>query len=81
MWTWREYEKSLEAYKKAIEIDPENVDAWINKGNLLTYLGIYSRALKAYDEVIAFSPKNTRAWISKGVAFILPKNTLNVCKY
>lgn len=44
-----EHEVAIKAYDKAIEINPENADAWYNKGFALYELGKYEEATKAYD--------------------------------
>ena len=36
----KKYEKSIECYDKALEIDPKNATAWNNKGLALDNLGI-----------------------------------------
>ena len=40
------YEEAIIAFDKAIEIDPNLIDAWFNKGNILCKLGKYEDALK-----------------------------------
>ncbi len=45
----RKYEEAIKAYDKAIEINPENADAWYNKGFALYELGKNEEATKAYD--------------------------------
>lgn len=46
----RKYEEIIKANDKAIEINPENADAWYNKGFALYELGEYEEATKAYDK-------------------------------
>ncbi|MDO9096974.1 MAG: tetratricopeptide repeat protein, partial [Candidatus Methanoperedens sp.] len=43
------YEEAIKAYDKDIEMNPENADAWYNKGFALYGLGKYEEATKAYD--------------------------------
>ncbi|MFA4935136.1 MAG: tetratricopeptide repeat protein [Candidatus Methanoperedens sp.] len=43
-------EEAIKAYDKDIEINPENADAWYNKGFALYELGKYEEATKAYDK-------------------------------
>jgi len=59
-------EEALEAYEKAIEINPQNTDAWFNKGNTLGELGRFEEALEAYEKAIEINPQNTDAWNNKG---------------
>ena len=47
-----QYPDALKAYKKAIDIDPNNIPAYNNKGNSLYMLEQYEDAEAAYDEAI-----------------------------
>lgn len=64
----RYFEEALGAYDKAIEINPEYVTAWKNKGNVLYNLGKYNESLQAYDRAIEIVPKYSLAWYNKGLA-------------
>ncbi len=63
-----EHNKSIEAYNKAIAINPNYKYAWFNKGNALTHLGEYDKAIKAYDRATAIDPYYKDAWNNKGIA-------------
>jgi len=63
------YDEALQAYNRAIEIDPQLAAAWNNKGIILEGQGKYDEAIKAYDEVIRLDPNLAEAWHNKGVAF------------
>jgi len=65
-----EYNKAIEAYDKAINIDPNNAFAWNSKGYALAKLGENRRALEAYDKAIAINPNDEEAWLNKGVAHL-----------
>ena len=56
------YEEAIIAFDKAIEIDPNLIDAWFNKGNILCKLGKYEDAFKAYNKVKEINPKDNRPW-------------------
>ncbi len=43
------YEEEIKAYDKDIEMNPEDADAWYNKGFALYELGRHEEATKAYD--------------------------------
>src|SRR5271157_692852 len=61
-------DEALKAYDKAIEINPQNTDAWNNKGDALSKQNKYDEALKAFDKAIEINPQNTDAWNNKGDA-------------
>ncbi|KJV61330.1 TPR repeat family protein [Rickettsia amblyommatis str. Darkwater] len=50
----KKYELALEAYNKAIEIDPNYSDAYFNKSKLFDELGNYEVALEAYDRALTY---------------------------
>ncbi len=43
----KRYEEAIEAYEKAIEINPQYTDAWYNKGFCLSELKRYEEAIEA----------------------------------
>lgn len=57
-----DYEKAIEAYEKAIEIDKKNVDVRIALGKLYMELEDYDSALMTFQEVIKMDSKNEVAY-------------------
>ena len=55
-------------YSKAIEINPQLVEAWSNKGTVLYKLGKHDEAIKAFDRTIEINPQDAEAWYNKGTA-------------
>ncbi len=47
----------MEAFDKAIEINPQDPDAWNNKGFALSYLNKSYEARKAYNKAIEINPQ------------------------
>ena len=64
------HNEALQAYNRAIEIDPQVAVAWNNKGNALDDLGKYDEAIAAFNEAIRLDPKFAEAWSNKGIALI-----------
>jgi len=62
------YNDSIEAYGKALELDPKNESMWNNYGLGLYSLGRYDEAIEAYDRAIAISTSYADAWNNKGAA-------------
>lgn len=65
----RQFEVAITCYNKAIEIDPNNIEAWIGKGNVLDNYEVekgsfdrYEETLKCFKKVIEIDPNNTEAW-------------------
>jgi tetratricopeptide (TPR) repeat protein len=61
----------LKCYDKAIEIDPNDANAWYNKGISLGKLETYEEALKCYDKAIEIDPNHAYAWRNKAVALVV----------
>lgn len=51
-----EYDRSMDAFKKAIELDPNYIDAYYNLGTILEYLGQYNSALTIFKQIIVRKP-------------------------
>lgn len=51
-----EYERSMQAFKKATEIDPDYIDAYFNLGKLLEQLKQYREALTVFKQIIVRKP-------------------------
>ena len=61
------HQEVIEHYDKAIEIDPNHVDAWNNKGLTPNYLGRYEEVIANDEELEKSHPKYARAWNNKGL--------------
>jgi len=56
------------AYEKAIELNPQFVEAWTDKGNAFDELGRHIKALTCYDMALEINPQFADAWYNKGIA-------------
>jgi tetratricopeptide (TPR) repeat protein len=54
--------EAIENYDKAIERDPNFVEAWNNKGTVLCELGDYQAAIENYDKAIEANPNEPSIW-------------------
>ncbi len=62
------YEIAILTCNKALEIKPENYEAWKIKGFILDNLGRYEQAIAAYDKALEIKPDSYEVWNSKGIA-------------
>jgi len=53
---------------RALELNESDSIAWLNKGNVLEYLGKHEKAAQAYDKAIELKPDYERAWNNKGLS-------------
>lgn len=56
-----EYERAMEAFKKATELDPNYIDAYFNLGTVLEYLEQYNAALTVFKQIIVRKPDDYEA--------------------
>ncbi len=63
-----EYDKAIEAFNKAIAIDPNNKEAWFGKGEAFDKFGEYDKAIEAYDRAITIDPNYEGAKINRELA-------------
>ena len=56
------YDGAIKAYDKAIEENPQLVEAWNNKGLALEDMGKYDEAIKTLDKAIEINPRLAEAW-------------------
>ena len=59
--------KAKDCYQGSLEIDENQPDHWINKGNVLDYLGRYLEAIECYDTAILKDYKYYNAWGNRGI--------------
>ncbi len=75
---------AMAAFDAALKANPESVDAWVNKGNLLDEAGRYIESLDCYGEALRLNPKHSMARGNRGVALArlasdLPDQYRNAC--
>jgi protein O-GlcNAc transferase len=61
----RRFRDELASYEQALQLEPNNVAAWINRGIVLSHLSRFSEALESHDTALRLEPHNAAAWISQ----------------
>ena len=51
-----QYDKSISAFRKAIDLNPDLIDAYYNLGSILTYLGQDEAALTVFKQIVVRKP-------------------------
>ena len=59
------FDEALEAYKRAIELDPTEVWPWRKKGDSLFRLDRFNEALEAHEHGLAIEPNTLSLWDPK----------------
>ena len=62
----RQYEKALDCYDKAIQLDSNDETAWNSKGIALRNLRRFEEANECYDRAINLNSNNAEIWLNKG---------------
>ena len=76
-------EQAREAFEKALEVKPENADAWQLRGKVLFETGLEKEALHAFEKATRQKPDFPEAWYEKGRVFLRlgnPKGAENAFK-
>ena len=60
------YNKSLPAFQRALDLDPDKAEAWRGQALVYSYLGTQDKALAALDRAIELNPLYGQAWLDKG---------------
>lgn len=50
-------EKKLEYFTRSLELEPNNISAWLKKGRILEDMGRFDEAKKSYDRAILLDPE------------------------
>ena len=61
-------EQAKSGFQDSLEINENQPDVWINKGNSLDYLGRYLEAIECYDKAILLDNKHYNTWGNRGIS-------------
>ena len=59
--------RAIYYYTKAIEADPDYIEAYLNRGEMYYYVNEHEKALADFDKVIELRPKEDKAYYFKGL--------------
>lgn len=65
-----DYVLVMQDYDKLLDLDPNFVYAWYNRGNIRCMQKDYRSALTDYNQAIALSPEFAEAWYNRGITRI-----------
>ncbi len=60
---------AVDAYSKAIEVNPQYVEAYNNRGNIYASLGNHNQAIKDFNKTIELDPQYAYAYSNRGAAY------------
>ena len=65
-----QYEKSIDAYRKALEMDPSNANVWTDMGIMYRRNGNPQEAINSFDKAIEVDPKHEISRMNKGIVLL-----------
>ena len=65
----KEFQESLAAYSRAIQLDPKYAIAYLGRGNIYKDLNEYQKALADYNRAIQLDPYIANAYNSRGTTY------------
>ncbi len=65
-----QYDRAIEAFNRAIEINPRHADAYNNRGLAYVNKGQYDHAISDFNKAIEINPKNAAAYNNRGYAYV-----------
>ena len=63
----RRYEAAIDSFDRAIKIQPDGAEAWLQKGYCLWQLDLFDRAIDCYHQVIKIDEVNEYAYLGIGL--------------
>ena len=63
------WNEAINAYDKALELNPNDASAFNNRGFAYSNLGKYRQAILDYDRAIELNPKDADAYYNRGNAY------------
>ncbi|CAO1635646.1 unnamed protein product [Sympodiomycopsis kandeliae] len=76
-----EQTRAIEAFKRAIKLDPNSVGAWILLGHGYVEVKNTSAAMEMYRRAIEINPRDFRPWHGLGKVYELMEAWTFACKY
>jgi cytochrome c-type biogenesis protein CcmH/NrfG len=62
-------QKSVQAYEKALEIDPNNANVLTDQGVMFRALGFFDRALTNFEKASKLDPKHLQSLFNSGIVY------------
>jgi tetratricopeptide (TPR) repeat protein len=71
VWLDKEdYDKAIEEFEQAIQLDPGNALAYVGRGEACLGKEAYDKAITAFDNAIRFDPNNAAYYCNRGLAWL-----------
>ncbi|MGC8940987.1 MAG: tetratricopeptide repeat protein, partial [Candidatus Nanoarchaeia archaeon] len=64
-----ELDKAIQDFNKALELDPNFVEAYNNRGIAYAYKGEFDKAMQDWNKALELDPKYANAYYNRGIAY------------
>jgi Flp pilus assembly protein TadD len=71
---------AIEDYNKAINLKPDNPDAYNNRGTIYTKLGQYQLAIEDFNNAIRLNPDDADTYFNRGFVYFNQGNIISGCE-
>ena len=76
------YQQAINDINKAVEMTPEDIAMWVEKGSVHLRVGQHNEAIEALEKAISLDPKAAAAYRMLGYCQIqLKKKKRSLCKF
>ena len=72
-YTESNYDSAIESYTEGLHLQPNDIYAWLNRGNAWTGKAEYDKAIADYSKAIFLKPDFATAWLGRGKAWYRKK--------
>ena len=62
----RQHELAFQSFERAVQVQPDNAVAWMNRGMSLEMLQRYEDSLNSFDKAVEINPQLAKAWNYRG---------------
>lgn len=73
------YQQAINDINKAVEMEPKNVDMWVEKGSVHLRVGQHNEAIEALNKAISLDPKAAAAYRMLGYCQVQQKKNKEAC--
>lgn len=78
---WEDYDSAVFYYKKAIDVNPNFIDPWVNIGVSYRLMEEYDLAAESYAKAMELDPNDTELLVSLGALYVVKEEPKKAIEY